>query len=158
MLFNLSVLRMVASVALSVKLVGMTCSRMAILVPLSTALSLSVVTILEALILMALSACPMLVTLIVAQFCLTMNFGLGARSSLSFTCSAIGNFWIFVVISSVPRSSLLDWKISLNWTGLNCKRPIFRSSPVQSSPVQSLISPVTVQVFSDFYKDCKKPV
>jgi len=33
------------------------------------------------------------------------------------------------------RSSPLDQKFSLNWTGLNCKRLNFQSSPVQSSLV-----------------------
>jgi len=36
------------------------------------------------------------------------------------------------ILFSVLKSSPLDRKFGLNWTGLNCKRPVFQSSPVQS--------------------------
>ena len=52
----------------------------------------------------------------------------------------------------------VHWTEKLALTGLDLTAKDRFFSPVQSSLVQSLISPVTVQVFSDFYKDRKKPV
>ena len=91
---------MVASVALSAKLAGITCSRMAILISSSTVSSLSVAAMFDASTLVALSACLMVVTLMVvwARFG-SLLVGLAPGGTLSI---------LLALPASLIRSSVLS--------------------------------------------------